>query len=86
MASQVPESPLGAQEDAPEILADRVPAALLGMENDPLEDLDREEAKAIAQAVQVRREGGDVSGIMRLLDALASNRLQLIAEQRRRVA
>jgi hypothetical protein len=58
----------------------------LGMEEDPLENLDREEARAIAQAVKVRRDGGDVSGIMRALDALASDRLKLIAAQRRHAA
>lgn len=52
----------------------------IGMEHDPIEDLDREEERAIAAAVQARFGQGDLQAALREVDRLASVRLTMHAQ------
>ncbi|MEH3045700.1 hypothetical protein [Sphingomonas adhaesiva] len=47
------------------------------MEQDPIEDLDREEERAIAAAVQARFGQGDLQAALREVDRLAAMRLRM---------
>jgi hypothetical protein len=52
-------------------------SSVVGMERDPLEEIDRAEAQVIADAVDLQREGRDVSALMRRLDSLALERMRI---------
>ncbi len=52
----------------------------IGMEQDPVEELDREQERAIAAAVQAQIGHGDLREALRLVDRLAERRLQMNAE------
>lgn len=56
----------------------------IGMEVDPVEQLDREQERAIAAVVRARFGNGDLVLAQRAVDKIASKRLRLRAEQARR--
>lgn len=49
----------------------------IGMEQDPIEELDREEERAIAAAVRARFGQGDLRAALSEVDRLAKNRIQM---------
>ncbi|WP_423605692.1 hypothetical protein [Sphingomonas sp. MS122] len=49
----------------------------IGMENDPVEDFDREQERAIAAAVQAQFGKGDLREALRRVDRLAERRLEM---------
>ncbi|WP_150131750.1 hypothetical protein [Sphingomonas carotinifaciens] len=49
----------------------------IGMEQDPIEDLDREEERVIAAAVHARFSGGDLKAALREFDRLAVTRMAM---------
>lgn len=51
----------------------------IGMEPDPIEELDRQESRAIAAAVKARFGQGDLPAAQREVDRLAQRRLNLRA-------
>ena len=52
----------------------------IGTEHDPIEDLDREEERAIAVAVKARFGQGDLTAALREVDRLAVRRLHMHAQ------
>lgn len=53
----------------------------IGMEHDPVEELDREEAQAIAAVVRARFEKGDVLKARRDLEIITAKRMKLREQQ-----
>ena len=53
----------------------------VGMENDPVEDLDREEERAIAAVVSARLGKGDLQAALRVMETVTIKRLRLREEQ-----
>lgn len=53
----------------------------VGMENDPVEDLDREEERAIAAVVRARLGKGDLPAALRVMETVTIKRLRLREEQ-----
>ncbi|MGN7998026.1 hypothetical protein [Sphingomonas sp. 22176] len=49
----------------------------IGMENDPVENFDREQERAIAAAVQAQFGKGDLREALRRVDRLAERRLEM---------
>lgn len=49
----------------------------IGMENDPVENFDREQESAIAAAVQAQFGKGDLREALRRVDRLAERRLEM---------
>ncbi len=49
----------------------------IGMEKDPIEELDREEERAIAAAVRARFNGGDIKAALQEYDRLANTRIAM---------
>lgn len=49
----------------------------IGMENDPVEEFDREQERAIAAAVQAQFGNGDLGEALRRVDRLAKRRLEM---------
>lgn len=52
-------------------------AVRIGMENDPIEDFDREHERVIAAAVQAQFGKGDLREALRRVDRLAERRLEM---------
>lgn len=55
-------------------------AMKIGIEQDPVEMLDREEERAIAKAVKARFGQGDATAALREVDRLAKRRLNMYAQ------
>ncbi|WP_288414921.1 hypothetical protein [uncultured Novosphingobium sp.] len=53
----------------------------IGMEHDPVEELDREEERAIAAVVRARFGKGDLQAALRTMDGVTTRRLQMRAQQ-----
>jgi fructose-1,6-bisphosphatase/inositol monophosphatase family enzyme len=53
----------------------------IGMKNDPVEELDREEERAIAAVVRARFSNGDVRGALRTMESVTSKRLRMREQQ-----
>lgn len=49
----------------------------IGMERDPVEELDREEERAIAAVVRARFGKGDLHGALQVMDGLTRKRLKM---------
>lgn len=58
----------------------------IGMENDPIEDLDREEERAIAVVVQARFRSGDVRAALQEVERVARRRIEIQAQGERQFA
>ena len=49
----------------------------IGMENDPIEEFDREQERAVAAAVRAQFGHGDLGEALRKVDRLAERRLKM---------
>lgn len=61
--------------------AEGAPSMKIDKENDPVEELDREEERAIAAVVRARFGKGNLGDALRTMESVTSKRLRLREEQ-----